>query len=150
MTPPTDCLTQPCPSEGPALEDLSRPGRVIVALLRGASVSGGDACTLLGESGLGGRCLAALVALLGVLAAGGRRPDVAAPRDPVLTLDELAIHDSLASLQQGRPWQVQRLLGSWLAPALVPHAVGLLAVVAEELSRAGLRITGERSATMLH
>jgi len=150
MTLATACLTAPRHREGPALDDLPRPGRVVVTMLRGTAAAGGGACTLLGDAGLGGRCLAALVALLGVLHAGGRRPDVAAPRHPVLTMDELALHDALAALQHGRPWHVQRLLASWLAPAAVPRAVGLLAVVAEELSRAGLRLSGEGGAAMLH
>jgi hypothetical protein len=133
-----------------ALDDLPRAGRTLVTLLRGTAGSGSGACTLLGEAGLGGRCLAALVALLGVLHAGGRRPDVAAPGDPVLTLDEIALHDALASLQRGMPWRVQRLLASWVAPPAVPRAVGLLAVVADELSRAGLRLPAGETVPMLH
>jgi hypothetical protein len=134
----------------PAFDDLPRSGRVVVTMLRGTAAAGIGACTLLGGAGLGGRCLAALVALLGVLEAGGRVAEVAAPSDPVLTADELALHDALAALQRGRPWHVQRLLASWLAPPAVPRAVGLLAVVAEELSRAGLPLPVRDGDPMLH
>jgi hypothetical protein len=150
MTLATASLTAPPHGDRPALDDLPRPGRALVTMLRGTAAAGGGACAPLGDAGLGARCLAALVALVGVLQAGGRRLDIAAPRDPALTTDELALHDALTALQRGWPWRVQRLFAAWVAPAAVPRAVGLLAVVAEELSRAGLRLSGERGSAMLH
>lgn len=134
----------------PALDDLPEAGRIAVIALRGCAASSAAACLVLHDAGLSGRCLGALVALLGLVRAGGRGLDLASPCHPRLTGDELALAAALSALQRGTPWRCQGIVRAWVAPPVVPRALGLLGLVAEELARAGLRLPPVPTAASVH
>lgn len=133
-----------------ALNNRPQSGQIAVVALRGCASSSVDICRTLQGAGLSGRCLGAMVALVGLVRAGGRTIDVASRHHPWLTQDELMFAAAISALQRGTPWQCQRLVAGWVAPTLVPRALGLLALIAEEFARAGLRLPSAPPVRALH
>lgn len=141
----------PWQGEGRDVATLGPDARRVLAAIRAVAAEGLSPCVILGHARLRADGLAAFAAMLGVLrAAGHAAPHVSTLADAALSHDEAALLDCLAALQDGEPWRAQRHLSGWLPPHAVPHAIGLMALSARHLARAGLWITVNRRATILH
>lgn len=141
----------PTPGDGHAVADLGPASRRVLAAIRGVAREGLGPCAILGHARLGAQGLAAFAAMLGLLrAAGHAAPHVLTLEDPALSADEEALIDSLAALQEGEPWRAQRHLSGWLPPHAVPRAIGLMALSARHLARAGLLLSSRRTEHRLH
>jgi hypothetical protein len=137
--------------EGASVSDLAPASRRVLAAVRAVAAEGLSPCVILGHARLGAEGLAAFAAMLGLLrAAGHAAPRVCPLEDECLSADEAGLIESLAALQEGEPWRAQRHLSSWLPPHAVPHAIGLMALSARHLARAGLVLTQPCAGMTVH
>jgi len=134
-----------------AVSDLAPASRRVLAAVRAVAAEGLTPCVILGHARLGADGLAAFAAMIGLLrAAGHAAPRVCPLDDECLSADEAGLIDSLAALQEGEPWRAQRHVSSWLPPHAVPRAIGLMAISARHLARAGLFLTPRGEVHTLH
>jgi hypothetical protein len=134
-----------------AVSALAPAARRVLAAVRAVAAEGLTPCVILGQARIEAEGLAAFAAMIGVLrAAGHAAPRVRTLDDACLSPDEEALIDSLAALQEGEPWRAQRHVSGWLPPHAVPRAIGLMAISARHLARAGLTLTPSGAVHTLH
>lgn len=145
-------LALPAPPDGcRAVAELAPAARQVLAAIRATIAEGLSPCAALASARLGAEGVAAFAAMLGVFrAAGHAAPSVLPLEEAWLSADEAALLDCLGALQSGAPWRAQRLLASWFPPCAVPRAIGLVALSARHLARAGLWLAPCRVAETLH
>lgn len=136
---------------GQAVSDLAPASRRVLAAVRALAAEGLTPCVILGHARLGAEGLAAFAAMIGLLrAAGHAAPCVCPLEDDCLSADEAGLIESLSALQLGEPWRAQRHVSSWLPPHAVPRAIGLMALSARHLARAGLVLAPRGTVPTVH
>lgn len=134
-----------------AVHELDRAARLVLFALRGAAARSGSApslCLAFVRAGLSPRVLAVFVELVALLEAGTRGTlALGCPQRAALSRDEVLLLTGLAALQAGEPWVAQRAVAEWLAPAVAPRGIALMACAAAALAGAGVRLA-RRPATV--